>query len=112
MREVASKTFTAPIVREYSSVPGVTPLGTHESTMTLYIGDDDPLYTCIEWDIPGADEFLSIGIWMERLANGGLALSDYDGTFSLPAQAVDLLRSHGITVDPEFDPRTPERTAP
>lgn len=105
--EVARKTFTAGLILEHSSVPSVTDLGPHEQTMTLYFRKDGGGF--IEWDIPSADEFAEIGLWFDTGSNGERILYDYDGVFSLPGEAVDLLRSQGILVAPEFDPR--EETA-
>lgn len=42
------------------------------------------------------------GLWFERLEGGVLALIDYDGVFSLPAEVKDALRGMGFIVDEEF----------
>jgi len=97
MKEIASISFHSRIVREYSATPTPYELGTHHTTMTLF-GSDDPNYYVIEWDIPGIDEGNAYGIWTEHKV-----LTDYDGGFSLPMQAIQLLRDNGITVPVEFE---------
>ena len=100
-RLIAERTFTAHITSETSF--GGTDLGEHESTMTLYLAKDATGY--IEWDIPGTGDFVSIGLWFEVVPYEGgitLALSDYDGVFSLPTQALDLLTDNGILVGDDF----------
>ena len=100
-RLIAERTFTAHITREYSA--GSMNLGEHESTMTLYLARDATGY--IEWDIPAVDEFTSIGLWFDvEPYEGGftLALRDYDGVFSLPTQAIEMLTDNGILVSDDF----------
>lgn len=94
MIEVAEKTFTAALCLQGSW--GGRGLGKHESTMTLYMQEDDK-YGCIEWDIPSLDEVEHIGLWFE---DG--ELTDYDGVFSLPREAVELLRENDYVVGPDF----------
>ena len=97
MKQLATTTFTARIVREYSSSPNPVGLGTHKSTMTLYRLDTPGRYA-IEWDIPSVEETVEYGIWTENNI-----LVDYDGSFSLPSQAIQLLRDNGVTVPVEFE---------
>ena len=102
MNKIATTSFRSRIVREYSSSPRPDELGEHDSTMTLY-GPNGPdfnnhYYYMIEWDIPGADEVVHYGIWTEHKV-----VTDYDGGFSLPMQAIQLLRDNGITVPVEFE---------
>ena len=56
---------------------------------------------CIEWivyDADGNDEFVEhIGIWWSE----DKSLMDYDGVFSLPLEAMQLLAYAGYTFDPE-----------
>ena len=66
---------------------------THASTMTLYAGENH----MIEWDVPAIGQTLHIGLWFE-----GKNLSDYDGVFELPKQAVALIRKAGFVVGHEF----------
>jgi len=95
--------FATNIVREYSSSPTPDQLGNHTCTMELYGYKDGPLRYCIEFDIPTLDESVEYGIWCEYNASGNPELVDYDGGFSLPAEAVSLLRKNGITVPEEFE---------
>jgi hypothetical protein len=94
-------TFTASIVREYSSSPRPDDLGTHESTMELF-NHGDPCYYSIEWYIPEIDEVVDYGIWCQHF-KGVLTLTDYDGGFSLPKQAIGLLRKNNIVVPKDFE---------
>lgn len=96
MQLIGTLKFSSPVNREYSSSAVMQPLGQHESTMELY--QNEPNRYWIEWDIPTLEESYEIGIWCE---NG--VLEDYDGLFSLPKQAIELLRAHGITVPGEFE---------
>ena len=73
-----------PMVRERSH--SVQNIGSHASTMTLYTDH-------IEWDIPTLDETVEIGLEFE-----GKTLVDYDGVFSLPKEAVKLIRQCGYRV--------------
>lgn len=95
MKKLDSITFEAELVVEGSW--GSRPQGTHESTMTLW-GTEDRYRFAIEWDIPALDTTEEIGIWTEH----GV-LTDYDGVFSLPEQAIALLRKNGITVPEDFE---------
>jgi len=100
-QKIAETTFTANLVMESSF--GGSNLGQHESTMTLYLGNDATGY--IEWDIPHLDEVIPIGLWFDVEPYGGgitFALRDYDGVFSLPSQAIDLLTDNGILVGDDF----------
>jgi hypothetical protein len=74
---------------------GSRSVGTHASTMTLYA--DGPHYM-IEWDIPRLETTEHIGLTFEHKT-----LIDYDGVFSLPRQAITLLRNAGFTVPAEFE---------
>jgi len=96
------KTITIPskeIVREYCSLSQSEQLGAHESTMTLYWCDGEfpDGRGEIEWDIPELDETAHIGVWTDNKE-----LTDFDGVFELPHDAVTLLRSCGIIVSDEF----------
>jgi hypothetical protein len=100
-RLIAERTFTAHITSETSF--GGTNLGEHESTMTLYLAKDATGY--IEWDIPGTGDFVSIGLWFEVVPSETgfkLVLTDYDGVFALPTQAIDLLTDNNIEVSDDF----------
>lgn len=92
---IGSKTFSAHIVSENSFA--ATELGKHESTMTLY-GTKTAGHAFIEWDIPAIEETVQIGLNFDVAKN----LLDYDGVFSLPREAVALIRRHGFKVSEEF----------
>jgi hypothetical protein len=55
--------------------------------MTLMQGKDNLF---IEWSIPDMDEVVEIGIW-----TAGKKVTDYDGVFELPKQAITLLKRNG-----------------
>lgn len=76
-----------------------TSLGTFTSTMELFLDTDNKVNGSglIEWDIPELETTESIGVWW---ADG--ELTDYDGVFELPEQAVELLRHYGIKVSEDF----------
>lgn len=93
--KIAEKKFTACIVREGSW--GVSQLGKHASSMTLY-ASDAPGRAYIEWEIPAIDEYVEIGLSFDVCRN----LLDYDGVFSLPREAVALIRSAGFKVGRDF----------
>ena len=95
MNQIAQKTFIAELVRE--GLWGADALGKHESTMTLY-ACDAPGRAFIEWDIPSLEFVEEIGLWFNVQKN----LLDYDGVFSLPKEAIELLREHGFSVSKEF----------
>jgi hypothetical protein len=65
------------------------------SLMDLYLLEPD--YYTIEWHRPLLDDVTQIGIWVE----GGI-LTDYDGVYELPVQAIKLLRQHSLVVPQEF----------
>ncbi len=89
---IESITHTTPINLEYSS--GSISQGKHGWTMDLYFENDNTGF--IEWDIPSLDRTENIGLWFEIDQDGKRTLSDYDGVFSLPCEAIELLRKHGI----------------
>lgn len=97
MTKLADKTFKSAMVREGSW--GSDDIGTHKSTMTLYSMDDERGRGLIEWDIPSLETVVEIGLSFDIRRN----LLDYDGTFSLPKQAVELIREAGFTVGEEFE---------
>lgn len=97
-KPIATKTFTTYIVSEGSW--GARDRGKHESTMELYEGEDAG-HGSIEWEIPAIDEYADIGLTYEMI-DGKRHLTDYDGVFSLPKEAIELLESAGIVVSEEF----------
>jgi len=95
MQKLDTKTFIAEIVSETSLSPVPTKLGTHESTMDLYYSSAMDHYYYIEWDIPGLDIVEQIGLWCEI---GTKKIIDYDGVFTLPNEAIELLKENGFDI--------------
>lgn len=65
-----------------------------KSVMELFFHKDNTGF--IEWDIPKLDMTEHIGLVFEIAPDGKRILTDYDGVFSLPDQAMDLLEKHGV----------------
>ena len=65
-----------------------------KSTMGLYFNKDGSAY--IEWDIPDLEITESIGCTFEFGPDDKRTLVDYDGVFSIPDEAMDLLERNGI----------------
>ena len=99
MKLVATNTFTTELITHGSW--GSRDLGQHESTMELHISDDK-VRGFIAWEIPTLEESEEIGLWLEEKYNF-LSLIDYDGTMSLPKEAIELLRANGVVVDKIFE---------
>jgi hypothetical protein len=66
--------------------------GEFEQTMEVYDHGNGVLH--ISWDIPGMNggfgESVGIGIWSENKV-----VTDYDGVFELPKEAIDMLKELG-----------------
>lgn len=78
------------------------PQGEFESTMELF-GDDPQKGLSIEWVVEDGEFVEHIGLWFS-----GKKLTDYDGVFELPIQAIKMLRGLGYIVPAdEFDPNAP-----
>jgi len=92
-------THTTPINLEYSH--GSISQGDHGWTMELHFENDNTGF--IEWDIPSLERTEYIGLWFEIDQHGKRTLSDYDGVFALPSEAVALLRKNGVEVDEDFE---------
>lgn len=93
MQKIAEKIIKpTAMIREGSW--GTQDIGTHPSTMTLYA--EGPHYF-IEWDIPSLEATENIGLTFEHKT-----LTDYDGVFSLPKEAIALLRKAGFHVPNTF----------
>ena len=67
-----------------------------QSSMALFLNKDDTGW--IEWECEELDLTESIGLRFEFDSKGKRSLVDYDGVFSLPDQAMDLLERNGIDV--------------
>lgn len=97
MKSIAKITIPATgLVREGSF--GTHPLGAHESTMELFVHDGQAGSGLIEWDIPSIEETEHIGLTWDNDKN----LLDYDGVFSIPAQAISFLEANGFKVGDDF----------
>lgn len=71
--------------------------GVLTSSMELFT-DDKGTPTGIEWDVPELEQTEDIGLWFE-----GKTLTDYDGVFELPIEAIKLIRKAGYTVPRDFE---------
>lgn len=98
MKLIASKTFKSSLIMEGSW--GEQSLGEHESVMELYL-TEDKTRGFIEWDVPELQELTEIGLRFEVYGDE-VVLTDYDGVFSLPYEAIKMLEEAGIFVSPEF----------
>ena len=99
MKSIKKTVFKAHIVREYSCIPTVDQLGEADCSMEMFI-DDEGDYGMIEWIIEysdGYEDVEHIGLWFEKKR-----LVDYDGLFSLPKEAIKLIRKCGFTVPRDF----------
>ena len=96
---IESITHTTPINLEYSS--GSISQGKHGWTMDLHFENDNTGF--IEWDIPSLDRTENIGLWFDIDRDGKRSLSDYDGVFVLPIEAIELMRKNGVEVDVYFE---------
>lgn len=85
--------FRATLIEEYSATSRVTDLGAHDCEMTLYAFHPAPRRDCIVWNYSkgGEDDELVICLGLE-----GTKVVDYDGVFSLPSEAVALLKEAGL----------------
>jgi hypothetical protein len=72
-------------------------LGDHQSTMELMVDDGSDIENgsaTIEWDIPSLGETEHIGlVWEDG------KLTEFDGVFSLPEEAAELMEHYGVEVD-------------
>lgn len=64
------------------------------SELTLYF--DGAAGGWIEWEIDGLEITETIGLWFEIDATGKRTLAEYDGVFTLPDQAMQLLELCGV----------------
>ena len=96
---IESIKHTTPINLEYSH--GSISQGKHGWTMELHFNSDASGF--IEWDIPSLERTEYIGLWLEIDRDGKRSLSDYDGVFALPSEAIELMRKNGIEVDVDFE---------
>lgn len=93
-KHLATKEFKTELVREYSMLPNVVPIGMADNTMELWVGDDGS--GCIVWnweleDGSDADEEVIGLMW-----DFDKTITDYDGVFELPLEAIELLKENGF----------------
>lgn len=98
VNKIAEKRVSTNFVLERSSSSTTQALGKHDSTMCLY-EFDEPGRLMVEWDIPGLDETMEIGIWINSTRG---ELTDYDGVFSLAQEVIEFLEENNITVGSDF----------
>ncbi len=98
MKLIATKTFKSSLIMEGSW--GEQSLGEHQSVMELYL-TEDKTRGFIEWDVPELQELTEIGLWFQT-HGGEMVLTDYDGVFSLPYEAIKMLEETGVYVGAEF----------
>lgn len=110
MQSVQTIKFQSGITRENSHTPKLENLGNAQCSMELFTPDGTAAKNGsghIEWYVEyldadgtpdGDDDVEQIGVWFENKT-----LTDYDGVFSLPKQAVQLLREVGIIVPSDFE---------
>lgn len=85
--------FLSPINLERSW--GITPVADEaKSTMELFFNKDNTGW--IEWVVEELDLSEEIGLTFEIDRHGKRTLTDYDGVFSIPDQAMDLLERNGV----------------
>ena len=93
MKQIATKTFRSPIGRENSWTSWMESEDA-ESTMTLYV-DEFGMNANIEWEVEELGACEHIGIFCHEKP---YVISDYDGVFEVPEQAVQLLEENGFDV--------------
>jgi hypothetical protein len=91
-------TFDSPINLERSASPVLERVSDKaQSTMELF-ANDNGTPTGIEWIVQELDLYEFIGLWFD-----GKTLTDYDGVFELPKQAIKLIRKAGYKVPKDFE---------
>jgi hypothetical protein len=110
MKNVATKKFESVIALERSMSATKEILGKANNEMTLYISEDG-LTGSIDWeydliqdddvDSDATDNWydddggsVGIGLWFD-----GKTVTDYDGVFEIPKQAVEMLEENGYNCD-------------
>lgn len=104
---IAKIEFESNLVLERSITPVLEDLGKAKCSMEFFTSDHDKNNKLdksgngdIVWNYEmenGDEDEIGIGIWWENVR-----ITDYDGVFSLPRQAVQLLRKAGLIVGKDF----------
>jgi hypothetical protein len=97
MNAIKKIEFESEIYREYSASPNLEPLGKAKCTMELFMNNEESK-GCIEWEMDyddGEYSSESIGLWFDNQR----CLTDYDGVFSMPKEAIKLLEDCGYNSD-------------
>lgn len=66
-----------------------------KSTTELFFDTADAYWGMIEWDVPQFEMTEHIGLVFDYV-HGKRILTDYDGVFTLPDQAMELLERHNV----------------
>lgn len=111
MQSVKKIEFTAEITRETTMSPVLENLGKANCSMEFFAEHNGGIVATgrgsIEWIVeylgtdgkPNGDEDVEyIGVWWDAKV-----LIDYDGVFTLPDEAIKLLRECGIKVPKDFE---------
>ena len=100
MKSFAIINFDAQVVREYSSRAFPVRLGLAKNSMELFMnenGREGYIEWVAEFEEGHENEIVGIGLWF----NENKELTDYDGTFEMPREAVNFLREQGFIVTDE-----------
>ena len=97
MESIAKKEFTSNLVLERSCTPVLDELGRHQCTIELFRFSE--CVFDVEWDIPGLDETVNIGIWIDDSCPYRKIITEYDGVFSIPREIQDFLEECGFNSD-------------
>lgn len=89
--------FNSMISIERSSSANLEPVGELDSTMELWM-EEGKAPTGIEWVVDDGEFVEDIGLWFDNKI-----LVDYDGVFSLPNEAIKLIRKAGFIVPKDFE---------
>jgi hypothetical protein len=97
MESIKKIEFESELTLEYSHTPTPYNLGNAKSTMELFMSEDN-MSGMIEWCYEFEDGEMDaeqIGLVFDEDKN----LIDYDGVFSLPKEAINLLEECGYNSD-------------
>ena len=94
---LATKEFKSELVREYSWSPHPYPVGMADNVMELWVGDDGTGCIIWNWEVEDGSDYDEevIGLWW----NFDKTITDFDGVFEIPDQAIDLLKENGFNTE-------------